>query len=241
MLKALKLQQWRIPPSKLKTTLLFWKKSKWFWVKPLFLTKINIKNTNLINKVFLNTNNPLETSLGSMDISNSHVAMVNTKVPNAMQENYTKNIISTTNTKARDSMTVNSTQSKDQYTTNDSITPVATNIMTVIACGNEEFEHAIQMSTPSTHYGQMASEPKNSIQAKSEKDIAQYNTPLHTLDMQMICQSLAHIPTLLLKIKKPRPKILLQETSIPLWKMPRIPSTLRRRHMLIQILRHHRA
>lgn len=169
----------------------------------------NNKNTNLINKVFLNTNNPLETSLGSMDISNSHVAMVNTKVPNAMQENYTKNIISTTNTKARDSMTVNSTQSKDQYTTNDSITPVATNIMTVIACGNEEFEHAIQMSTPSTHYGQMASEPKNSIQAKSEKDIAQYNTPLHTLDMQMICQSLAHIPTLLLKIKKPRPKILL--------------------------------
>lgn len=67
-------------------------------MKPLFLTKINIKNTNLINKVFLNTNNPLETSLGSMDISNSHVAMVNTKVPNAMQENYTKNIISTTNT-----------------------------------------------------------------------------------------------------------------------------------------------
>ncbi|XP_070004176.1 uncharacterized protein [Nicotiana sylvestris] len=57
--------------------------------------------------------------------------------------------------------------------------------MTVIACGNEEFEHAIQMSTPSTHYGQMASEPKNLIHAKSEKDTAQYNTPLHTLDMQI--------------------------------------------------------
>lgn len=57
--------------------------------------------------------------------------------------------------------------------------------MTVIACDNEEFEHAIQMSTPSTHYGQMASEPKNPIHAKSEKDTAQYNTPLHTLDMQI--------------------------------------------------------